>query len=86
MDISAKFRHICAISTQHKLACWGFDLFGETLIPNQISNEYVLHVAAGQMITCILIQDKYRILCWGTSKLKLNNRGLIINQIGLWHS
>ena len=46
----------------------------------------MLHVAAGQMITCILIQDKYRILSWGTSKLKLNNRGLLINQIGLGHT
>ena len=38
LEISSKAQHACGFNTSYKLACWGIDNMGETLIPAYIEN------------------------------------------------
>ena len=46
---------MCALNTQHKIACWGEDVFGETSIPDHKSVAHVFSVSAGTWMSCIVI-------------------------------
>mmetsp|Transcript_11861 Transcript_11861/g.10111 ORF Transcript_11861/g.10111 Transcript_11861/m.10111 type:complete len:119 (-) Transcript_11861:825-1181(-) len=71
-SISAGGAHTCAlvssISSRTKaIECWGYDEFGQTIIPRNGSGKDTTHIQSGEWHNCAVSLHK-GLYCWGENK------------------
>ncbi|HEX4460960.1 MAG TPA: hypothetical protein VIA18_23430 [Polyangia bacterium] len=100
-QISAGFRHACAVRADHSLWCWGFNFDGELgtgdhtyeYVPTQVTalGNTVRSVAASVQHTCAVTLDR-SLWCWGDNTSGELGNGTTTNSLvpievaGLEHS
>jgi len=90
-EITTGDMHACALTTQGKVQCWGDNFRGQLgigkvdptgiYLPQYVkdlgenTNNPVLHIAAGPMYTCAIVEIGH-IMCWGGNDILLQGSAL----------
>ncbi len=85
-QISCTYQHALALKDDGTVAAWGYNGFGQTTIPNGLTN--VIQVAAGQLFS-VALKDDGTVVAWGDNRYGESTvpnglSGVIQISAGLW--